>query len=61
VAADFFDNFLPDDGRVRRGVSARLKVGSTDVYELLRANLHCPLPVKFSPASRHGPSTVFPS
>jgi serine/threonine-protein kinase HipA len=37
VVANFFDNLLPDDGRIRRRVSARFKVGSTDVFELLQA------------------------
>jgi serine/threonine-protein kinase HipA len=37
VVANFFDNLLPDDQRIRRRVSARFKVGSTDVFELLQA------------------------
>jgi serine/threonine-protein kinase HipA len=37
VVANFFDNLLPDDERLRRRVSARFKVGSTDVFELLQA------------------------
>jgi serine/threonine-protein kinase HipA len=37
VVANFFDNLLPDDERIRRRVSARFKVGSTDVFELLQA------------------------
>jgi len=37
VVAHFFDNLLPDDERIRRRVSARFKVGSTDVFELLQA------------------------
>lgn len=35
--ANFFDNLLPDDERIRRRVSARFKLGSTDVFELLQA------------------------
>jgi serine/threonine-protein kinase HipA len=37
VVANFFDNLLPDDERIRRRVSARFKTGSTDVFELLQA------------------------
>lgn len=37
VVAHFFDNLLPDDERIRRRVSTRFKVGSTDVFELLQA------------------------
>ena len=37
VVANFFDNLLPDDERIRRRVSARFKIGSTDVFELLQA------------------------
>lgn len=37
VVANFFDNLLPDDERIRRRVSTRFKVGSTDVIELLQA------------------------
>ena len=37
VVANYFDNLLPDDERIRRRVSARFKVGSTDVFELLQA------------------------
>ena len=37
VVAHYFDNLLPDDERVRRRVSARFKLGSTDVFELLHA------------------------
>ena len=37
VVANFFDNLLPDDERIRRRVSARFRVGSTDVFELLQA------------------------
>jgi serine/threonine-protein kinase HipA len=37
VVASFFDNLLPDDDRIRRRVSARFKVGSTDVFDLLQA------------------------
>jgi serine/threonine-protein kinase HipA len=37
VVANFFDNLLPDDERIRRRVSARFGVGSTDVFELLQA------------------------
>lgn len=37
VVANFFDNLLPDDERIRRRFSARFKVGSTDVFELLQA------------------------
>jgi len=37
VVANFFDNLLPDDERIRRRVSARFKVGSTDVFGLLQA------------------------
>ena len=37
VVANYFDNFLPDDERIRRRASARFKVGSTDVFELLQA------------------------
>jgi serine/threonine-protein kinase HipA len=33
----YFDNLLPDDERIRRRVSARFKLGSTDVFELLQA------------------------
>ena len=37
MVANFFDNLLPDDERIRRRVSARFRVGSTDVFELLQA------------------------
>lgn len=37
VVAHFFDNLLPDDERIRRRISARFRVGSTDVFELLEA------------------------
>lgn len=37
VVANFFDNLLPDDERIRRRVSARFKVGSTEVFDLLQA------------------------
>lgn len=37
VVANYFDNLLPDDERIRKRVSARFKVGSTDVFELLQA------------------------
>ena len=37
VVANFFDNLLPDDERIRRRASARFKVGSTDVFALLQA------------------------
>lgn len=37
AVANFFDNLLPDDERIRRRVSARLKVGSTEAFELLQA------------------------
>jgi serine/threonine-protein kinase HipA len=37
VVAHYFDNLLPDDERIRRRVSARFKLGSTDVFELLQA------------------------
>lgn len=37
VVANFFDNLLPDDERIRRRVSARFRIGSTDVFELLQA------------------------
>jgi serine/threonine-protein kinase HipA len=37
VVAHFFDNLLPDDERIRRRVSGRFRVGSTDAFELLRA------------------------
>jgi HipA-like protein len=37
VVAHFFDNLLPDDERIRRRVSARFRIGSTDVFELLQA------------------------
>lgn len=37
VVAHFFDNLLPDDERIRRRVSARFQVGSTDVFALLQA------------------------
>lgn len=37
VVANFFDNLLPDDERIRRRVSARFRVGSTDAFELLQA------------------------
>ena len=37
AVANFFDNLLPDDERIRRRVSARFRVGSTDVFELLQA------------------------
>lgn len=37
VVANFFDNLLPDDERIRRRVSARFRVASTDVFELLQA------------------------
>ena len=37
VVAHYFDNLLPDDERIRRRVSARFKLGSIDVFELLQA------------------------
>jgi serine/threonine-protein kinase HipA len=37
VVANFFDNLLPDDERMRRRVSARFRVGSTEVFDLLQA------------------------
>ncbi|MEN9892663.1 MAG: hypothetical protein RLY78_2958 [Pseudomonadota bacterium] len=37
VVANYFDNLLPDDERIRRRVSARFKVGSTEVFDLLQA------------------------
>jgi serine/threonine-protein kinase HipA len=37
VVANFFDNLLPDDERMRHRVSARFRIGSTDVFELLQA------------------------
>jgi len=37
VVANFFDNLLPDADRIRRRVSARFKVGSTEVFDLLQA------------------------
>ena len=37
VVANFFDNLLPDDERIRRRVSARFRVGSTKAFELLQA------------------------
>jgi len=37
VVGHYFDNVLPDDERIRRRVSARFKLGSTDVSELLQA------------------------
>jgi serine/threonine-protein kinase HipA len=37
AVAHFFDNLLPDDERIRRRFSARFRVGSTDVFELLQA------------------------
>lgn len=37
VVGHYFDNLLPDDERIRRRVSARFKLGSTDVFELLEA------------------------
>lgn len=37
VVGHYFDNLLPDDERIRRRVSARFKLGSTDVFELLQA------------------------
>lgn len=37
VVANFFDNLLPDDDRIRRRISARFRTGSTDVFELLQA------------------------
>lgn len=37
VVAHYFDNLLPDDERIRRRVSTRFKLGSTDVFELLQA------------------------
>jgi serine/threonine-protein kinase HipA len=37
VVANFFDNLLPDDERLRRRVSARFRVGSTEAFELLQA------------------------
>ena len=37
VVANFFDNLLPDDERIRRRVSARFRVGSTEVFDLLQA------------------------
>lgn len=33
---NYFENLLPDDENIRRRVSARFKVGSTDVFELLQ-------------------------
>ena len=37
VVANFFDNLLPDDERIRRRVSARFRIASTDQFELLQA------------------------
>lgn len=37
VVAHYFDNLLPDDERIRRRVSARFRVGSTEPFELLQA------------------------
>ena len=37
VVANFFDNLLPDDESIRRRVSARFRVGSTEVFDLLQA------------------------
>lgn len=37
VVTNFFDNLLPDDESIRRRVSARFKVGSTEVFDLLQA------------------------
>jgi serine/threonine-protein kinase HipA len=37
VVANFFDNLLPDDERIRRRASARFRVGSTEVFDLLQA------------------------
>lgn len=37
AVAHFFDNLLPDDERIRRRVSARFQVGSTEVFALLQA------------------------
>lgn len=37
VVTNFFDNLLPDDERIRRRVSTRFKVGSTEVFDLLQA------------------------
>ncbi|MFM8770091.1 MAG: type II toxin-antitoxin system HipA family toxin, partial [Rubrivivax sp.] len=37
VVANFFDNLLPDDARIRRRVSARFRVDSTEVFDLLQA------------------------
>lgn len=37
VVAHYFDNLLPDDERIRRRLSIRFKVGSTEVFELLQA------------------------
>ncbi len=36
IVANFFDNLLPDDEKIRRRVSARFRIGSTDVFELLQ-------------------------
>lgn len=37
TVAHYFDNLLPDDERIRRRVSARFKLGSTDGFDLLQA------------------------
>lgn len=37
AVANFFDNLLPDDERIRRRVAARFRVGSTEVFKLLQA------------------------
>jgi len=37
LVANYFDNLLPDDERIRRRVAARFKTGSTEAFELLQA------------------------
>ena len=37
LVANYFDNLLPDDDRIRRRVAARFKTSSTEAFELLQA------------------------
>ena len=54
VVAHYFDNLLPDDERIRRRVSARFKLGSTDVFELLQAiGRDCVGAVQLLPPEQH--------
>ena len=53
VVGHYFDNLLPDDERIRRRVSARFKLGSTDVFELLQAiGRDCAGAVQLLPAAQ---------